>query len=93
MAAQWYQTHLGDATKIVLITNDRDNKRKATEEGISAETGITAQNSFFQPMSTSTFNFNGYLQLSVSCSCYWLIVNLLSYMNSVYILYGKRMTS
>ena len=39
MAAQWYQNHLGDATRVLLITNDRENKRKATEEGIIAETG------------------------------------------------------
>ncbi|KAL5557363.1 hypothetical protein UlMin_039599 [Ulmus minor] len=38
VAAQWYQTHLGRAAQILLITNDRENKRKATEEGISAET-------------------------------------------------------
>ncbi|KAH7850041.1 hypothetical protein Vadar_026946 [Vaccinium darrowii] len=49
VAAQWYQTHLGDATKIVLITNDRDNKRKATEEGISAETVESYVKSLGQP--------------------------------------------
>ncbi len=38
MAAQWYQTHLGGAARVLLITNDRENKRKAIEEGISAET-------------------------------------------------------
>ncbi|KAB1201993.1 Exosome complex exonuclease RRP44 [Morella rubra] len=38
VAAQWYQTHLGGATHVLLITNDRENKRKAIEEGISAET-------------------------------------------------------
>ena len=40
MAAQWYQTHLGGATSVLLLTNDRENKRKAIEEGISAETGL-----------------------------------------------------
>ena len=40
VAAQWYQTHLGGAAQILLITNDRENKRKATEEGISAETSM-----------------------------------------------------
>uniref|UniRef100_A0A2N9F0S8 Uncharacterized protein n=1 Tax=Fagus sylvatica TaxID=28930 RepID=A0A2N9F0S8_FAGSY len=38
VAAQWYQTHLGGAARVLLITNDRENKRKAIEEGISAET-------------------------------------------------------
>lgn len=38
MAAQWYQNHLGGAARVLLITNDRENKRKAIEEGISAET-------------------------------------------------------
>jgi exosome complex exonuclease DIS3/RRP44 len=39
VAAQWYQKHLGGAVKVLLVTNDRENKRKASEEGISAETG------------------------------------------------------
>ncbi|KAM7515994.1 hypothetical protein LguiA_005577 [Lonicera macranthoides] len=38
VAAQWYQNHLGGAIRVLLITNDRENKRKASEEGISAET-------------------------------------------------------
>ncbi|EXB95112.1 Exosome complex exonuclease [Morus notabilis] len=38
VAAQWYQTHLGAAARVLLITNDRDNKRKAIEDGISADT-------------------------------------------------------
>ncbi|XVF62323.1 hypothetical protein PTKIN_Ptkin08bG0208000 [Pterospermum kingtungense] len=38
VATQWYQTHLGPATPVLLITNDRDNKRRAAEEGISADT-------------------------------------------------------
>ncbi|KAL3717991.1 hypothetical protein ACJRO7_003171 [Eucalyptus globulus] len=38
VAAQWYQSHLGGAAQVLLITNDRENKRKATEEGIPAET-------------------------------------------------------
>lgn len=38
VATQWYQSHLGAAARVLLITNDRENKRKATEEGISAET-------------------------------------------------------
>ncbi|KAF3670598.1 putative exosome complex exonuclease RRP44 isoform 1 [Capsicum annuum] len=37
-AAKWYQDHLGDAASVLLITNDRENKKKAIEEGISAET-------------------------------------------------------
>jgi hypothetical protein len=40
VATQWYQRHLGRNTKVMLITNDKDNKKKATEEGLSAETGI-----------------------------------------------------
>lgn len=40
MAAQWYQNHLGGATRILLITNDRENRRKAIEEGICAETSM-----------------------------------------------------
>lgn len=40
VAALWYQTHLRDAARVLLITNDRDNKRKAIEEGISAETSM-----------------------------------------------------
>ncbi|XP_062102794.1 exosome complex exonuclease RRP44 homolog A [Humulus lupulus] len=38
VAAHWYQTHLSGAARVLLITNDRENKRKAIEEGISAET-------------------------------------------------------
>lgn len=38
VATQWYQNHLGTAVPVLLITNDRENKRKALEEGISAET-------------------------------------------------------
>lgn len=38
VAAQWYQNHLGGATRVLLITNDRENRRKAMEEGINAET-------------------------------------------------------
>lgn len=39
VATQWYQNHLGKAVQVILVTNDRENKRKALEEGISAETG------------------------------------------------------
>ncbi|KAJ8513325.1 hypothetical protein OPV22_003759 [Ensete ventricosum] len=38
VAALWYQSHLGVNTQILLITNDRENKRRAIEEGISSET-------------------------------------------------------
>lgn len=38
VAARWYQRHLGVNTQVLLITNDRENKRRAIEEGISAET-------------------------------------------------------
>ena len=40
VATQWYQRHLGSAVRVLLITNDRENKRKAKEEGILAETGF-----------------------------------------------------
>ncbi|PSS29976.1 Exosome complex exonuclease RRP44 A like [Actinidia chinensis var. chinensis] len=49
VAAQWYQNHLGNATRVLLITNDRENKRKATEEGISAETVESYVKSLGQP--------------------------------------------
>lgn len=39
VAAQWYQNHLGGAVRVLLITNDRDNKNKAVTDGIPAETG------------------------------------------------------
>ncbi|XP_004287714.1 PREDICTED: exosome complex exonuclease RRP44 [Fragaria vesca subsp. vesca] len=38
VAAQWYQTHLAGSVRILLLTNDKENKRKAIEEGITAET-------------------------------------------------------
>ncbi|KAK8940904.1 hypothetical protein KSP39_PZI010538 [Platanthera zijinensis] len=48
-AARWYQSHLGEGTQILLITNDRENKRKAVEEGISAETIESYVRSLQQP--------------------------------------------
>lgn len=39
VASQWYQHHLG-AAKVLLLTNDMDNRREAREDGIVAETGI-----------------------------------------------------
>ncbi|KAI5421955.1 hypothetical protein KIW84_045418 [Lathyrus oleraceus] len=33
-----FQKHLGGAVKVLLVTNDKENKRKASEEGICAET-------------------------------------------------------
>ncbi|KAL0431035.1 UNVERIFIED_CONTAM: Exosome complex exonuclease RRP44A, partial [Sesamum radiatum] len=38
VAARWYQNHLGSAVKVLLITNDRENKKKAIQDGIPAET-------------------------------------------------------
>ncbi|XP_039134558.1 exosome complex exonuclease RRP44 homolog A [Dioscorea cayenensis subsp. rotundata] len=38
VAARWYQNHLGGQGNVLLITNDKDNRRKAVEEGLSAET-------------------------------------------------------
>ncbi|KAI7738384.1 hypothetical protein M8C21_008447, partial [Ambrosia artemisiifolia] len=49
VAAQWYQNHLGGATKILMVTNDRENKRKAIEEGISADTVESYVKSLGQP--------------------------------------------
>lgn len=48
-AARWYQSHLGEGTQILLITNDRENKRKAIEEGIAAETIESYVRSLQQP--------------------------------------------
>ncbi|KAK4857935.1 hypothetical protein QYF36_008462 [Acer negundo] len=49
VATQWYQKHLGGATRVLLVTNDRENKRKATEEGIFAETIESYVKSLEQP--------------------------------------------
>ncbi|KAK7353532.1 hypothetical protein VNO80_18981 [Phaseolus coccineus] len=49
VATQWYQNHLGGAVKVLLITNDRENKRKASEEGIFAETVESYVKSLDQP--------------------------------------------
>lgn len=40
VAARWYQNHLGGQGNVLLITNDKDNRRKAVEEGLSAETSM-----------------------------------------------------
>ena len=40
VATLWYQKHLGDTSQVLLVTNDRENKRKAIEDGISAETSM-----------------------------------------------------
>ncbi|KAL2522031.1 ribonuclease II family protein [Forsythia ovata] len=49
VASQWYQNHLGSIVRVLLITNDRENKRKATKEGISAETVESYVKSLGQP--------------------------------------------
>ncbi|CAL4937449.1 unnamed protein product [Urochloa decumbens] len=49
VAARWYQNHLGESVKVLLITNDRDNKRKAIEEGLNAETVESYVRSLAQP--------------------------------------------
>ncbi|KAH6797025.1 ribonuclease II family protein [Perilla frutescens var. hirtella] len=49
VAAQWYQNHLCGAVRVLLITNDRENKRKAIEGGISAETVESYVKSLGQP--------------------------------------------
>ncbi|XP_071724421.1 exosome complex exonuclease RRP44 homolog A-like [Rutidosis leptorrhynchoides] len=38
VATKWYQSHLGGGARVLLVTNDRENKRKAAEDGINAET-------------------------------------------------------
>lgn len=41
MASRWYGNHLLKVgIRIVLVTNDADNKRKATSENIAACTGL-----------------------------------------------------
>ncbi|KAK9164894.1 hypothetical protein Scep_000085 [Stephania cephalantha] len=49
VATDWYQTHLGGKARVLLITNDKENKRKALEDGISAETVETYVKSLGQP--------------------------------------------
>ncbi|KAL0462392.1 UNVERIFIED_CONTAM: Exosome complex exonuclease RRP44A [Sesamum latifolium] len=49
VAAQWYQNHLGGAVKVLLITNDRENKKKAIQDGIPAETVESYVKSLGQP--------------------------------------------
>ncbi|CAO2834115.1 unnamed protein product [Amaranthus hypochondriacus] len=49
VATQWYQRHLGSVVRVLLITNDRENKRKAKEEGILAETVESYVKSLDQP--------------------------------------------
>ncbi|XP_042494927.1 exosome complex exonuclease RRP44 homolog A [Macadamia integrifolia] len=49
VATQWYKNHLGGSTRVLLLTNDRENKRKATEEGISADTVESYVKSLGQP--------------------------------------------
>ncbi|XP_073001204.1 exosome complex exonuclease RRP44 homolog A [Typha latifolia] len=49
VAARWYQSHLGGSTKVLLITNDKENKRKAIEEGLSVETVESYVRSLAQP--------------------------------------------
>ncbi|XP_073149345.1 exosome complex exonuclease RRP44 homolog A [Henckelia pumila] len=50
VAAQWYQNHLGNSVRVLLITNDKDNKRKATHDGINAETVESYVKSLGQPV-------------------------------------------
>lgn len=38
VATQWYQEHLGPSAKVILLTNDMDNRSKARESGIVSET-------------------------------------------------------
>ncbi|XP_010918351.1 exosome complex exonuclease RRP44 homolog A isoform X1 [Elaeis guineensis] len=49
VAARWYQSHLGGSIQVLLITNDKENKRKAIEEGLSAETVESYVKSLGQP--------------------------------------------
>eukprot|EP00850_Spirogloea_muscicola_P015313 SM000116S24234 [mRNA] locus=s116:202438:210497:+ [translate_table: standard] len=38
IACQWYQRHLGDSVKVLLLTNDAENMRKAVSAGQLAQT-------------------------------------------------------
>ncbi|CAA0823316.1 ribonuclease II family protein, partial [Striga hermonthica] len=49
VAAQWYQSHLGNAVRVLLITNDRENRIKALEAGIPVETVESYVKSLGQP--------------------------------------------
>lgn len=49
VASDWYQKHLGEGVRVLLLTNDRENKRKAIEEGIAAETVEAYVKSLGQP--------------------------------------------
>ncbi|GER29303.1 ribonuclease 2 family protein [Striga asiatica] len=49
IAAQWYQSHLGNAIRVLLITNDRENRIKALEDGIPVETVESYVKSLGQP--------------------------------------------
>ncbi|KAK9164738.1 hypothetical protein Syun_005640 [Stephania yunnanensis] len=49
VATDWYQTHLGGKARVLLITNDKENKRKALEDGIYAETVEAYVKSLGQP--------------------------------------------
>jgi hypothetical protein len=42
VATQWYQEHLGPSAKVILLTNDMDNRSKARESGIVSETGTSS---------------------------------------------------
>lgn len=64
VATQWYQKHLGAATRVMLVTNDRENKRKAIEEGILAETSTRSVFLFV----FSSFFCDGRLVIK-SCFC------------------------
>lgn len=35
----WYSNHLNNAIKVILLTDDKDNKQKALDEGIPAFSG------------------------------------------------------
>ncbi|XP_073280073.1 exosome complex exonuclease RRP44 homolog A-like [Primulina huaijiensis] len=49
VAAQWYQNHLGNSVRVLLVTNDKENKRKAIKDGINAETVESYVKSLGQP--------------------------------------------
>ncbi|GER30065.1 ribonuclease 2 family protein [Striga asiatica] len=49
VAAQWYQSHVGNAVRVLLITNDRENRIKALKDGISVETVESYVKSLGQP--------------------------------------------
>lgn len=86
MATQWYQSHLGAAARVLLITNDRENKRKATEEGISADTGAHKL-LFHLLLSLGAMVLVRFNLLFSQCFCFSYLFHCLLFLLSVLALY------